>query len=509
MIAKSVNPLKADPTGTSTEQKVLERMIIGRLRSVKGDILKLIAIEDAFGLKGVTRNLASASTQVNITDKQVLVRIVDIQNGIDESDLLKFEDQPHVTVRYGLDDVGPERVEFIAGQHRAPIRLTLGRLSLFSNAKEDVLKIEVTSTDLHAFYHHLGLLPNKKTQQSYIPHLTVAYLKPGTGQKYIGPSGLEDYELTFKSIQYSNLAREHSTIALNALWSFQTDDLKLAAFVDWIKSQMSKKVLAKAQALGQDNIDHWLGKYITDVFTKGMSRSWDYLKKTPGVKLDFYRGGKQEFLRSSFFRPVTIERVKLLITRSLNELEGMTDAIATQVQRTLADGFIRGENPFDIARRINKDVDQIGLKRAQAIARSEVVRAYNEGALEGMELLGVEEVGVMVEWRTSRLGTTKRGNPSPCAICAPLEGVVMPIKKARGLLPRHPSCLCSWIPANVGEDQKDQIRTRSRVKAAIEKSLRAGMPKRTKRTMAEERAKNRWPGARVKITSDVPKGILE
>jgi hypothetical protein len=99
-----------------------------------------------------------------------------------------------------------------------------------------------------------------------------------------------------------------------------------------------------------------------------------------------------------------------------------------------------GINPRDIGIQLNKLVD--GYKnRGTAIARTEVVRAFNEGALDGYENMGVPAIGVMVEWTTSGLGHTALGNPSPCKKCAPLSGLVLKIEEARGLLPRHPNAV--------------------------------------------------------------------
>ena len=46
------------------------------------------------------------------------------------------------------------------------------------------------------------------------------------------------------------------------------------------------------------------------------------------------------------------------------------------------------------------------------------------------EALGVEELGVAVEWATA-------GDEAVCELCEALEGVVLKIEEARGMLPRH------------------------------------------------------------------------
>ena len=123
-----------------------------------------------------------------------------------------------------------------------------------------------------------------------------------------------------------------------------------------------------------------------------------------------------------------------------------------------------------------------------------------------MELLGVEEVGIAVEWSTSGLGATALGNPSPCKLCEALQGIVMTIREARGLLPRHPRCLCGFIPANVGEDTKEQKRSKAEISKAIDRSLQAEAP--SKRTLAQQRQRSRWAGAGKRVRKRRPKELV-
>jgi hypothetical protein len=112
-----------------------------------------------------------------------------------------------------------------------------------------------------------------------------------------------------------------------------------------------------------------------------------------------------------------------------------------------------------------------------------------------------------------------------CPLCQPLEGVVMKIKEARGLIPRHVQCRCSFLPANVGEDPKKptrvnftdpktgevvtkhiaQTRSRGGIRSAVDRSIRAEIPKRTKRTLAQQKALSRWVGADEKFKTKRPK----
>jgi len=121
-----------------------------------------------------------------------------------------------------------------------------------------------------------------------------------------------------------------------------------------------------------------------------------------------------------------------------------------------------------IAREMNRTIDKMTRSRARVLARTEIIHAHAEGQLDSFEDLGVEEVGVEAEWSTA-------GDMHVCPVCSSLQGVVMSVAKARGLIPRHPQCRCAWIPANVGESAVGQKRGAA-AEAAMKKSILAEKP---------------------------------
>ena len=63
--------------------------------------------------------------------------------------------------------------------------IELGNINLFdSNDDFDVVKIDVISDDLQKINTALKELPNQTTFPVYEPHLTIAFIKKGTGDKY-------------------------------------------------------------------------------------------------------------------------------------------------------------------------------------------------------------------------------------------------------------------------------------------------------------------------------------
>lgn len=246
---------------------------------------------------------------------------------------------------------------------------------------------------------------------------------------------------------------------VNTRWAFSADPEKVRAFKQWLVKQ-SHDLLQS-----QSDREMWQ-RYVEQGFRRGAARSFDDVNRGRRVlsqesqqKLDFYAGTRDQFLRSSFHQPESVEKVRMLASRSFDEMENVTTDMATRMTRTLTDGLVQGQHPTEIARSLADDLD-ISSSRAETIARTEVIRAHAEGQLTAMEQMGVEEVGVMVEWSTA-------GDDKVCPACEPLEGVVLKLEEAAGMIPRHPRCRCAWVPANVGEDDEDQQRSARSIRRAV------------------------------------------
>ena len=259
----------------------------------------------------------------------------------------------------------------------------------------------------------------------------------------------------------------------NTRWKFHTDPEKIKAFQAWLKQQIASLIVGKTEE------ELWRA-YAEQGFKKGAGRAFDDVrmkklkKRHPEIFTeehqqsvqDFYRGTKEQFLRSAFARPVAVEKVKLLAGRSFDDLRGVTEQMSLKMSRALTDGLVQGDHPNKIAKALAEEVD-ISRDRAETVARTEIVRCHAEGQLEALEQLGVDEVGVTVEWTTS-------GDDAVCPQCEPLEGVVLKVSEAHGMLPRHPNCRCAFIPAGLGEDDDDQKISKKEIEVAVKESQKLG-----------------------------------
>jgi hypothetical protein len=113
-----------------------------------------------------------------------------------------LEDEPHTTLLYGLhEEVGLNEIKEVLNEFEfSPC--TIYNVSLFEN-DYDVLKFDVKGENLHEANAELKQFPYTSNFPNYHPHLTIGYLKKGTGQKYTKILNDLEYELIPRYVVYS------------------------------------------------------------------------------------------------------------------------------------------------------------------------------------------------------------------------------------------------------------------------------------------------------------------
>ena len=126
-----------------------------------------------------------------------------------------LEDEPHCTLLYGLhEEVSDSAVQAITDKHNFS-ECRISEVSLFENADFDVLKFNVSGDSIHECNEELATLPHTNKYPDYHPHLTVAYLLPGTGKKYVEKFKDLSYELVPTHCVYSKPDGSTSKLAVN------------------------------------------------------------------------------------------------------------------------------------------------------------------------------------------------------------------------------------------------------------------------------------------------------
>jgi len=113
--------------------------------------------------------------------------------------------EPHVTIRYGLRESAGGPVLAALGSE-PPTEVVAGRLACFEGPEHDVLYVPCEGGhrlfEWNKTLDRSGLEMEPSDHPEYVPHVTVAYLKPGMGKKYVGGRQLAGKRWLADRIEY-------------------------------------------------------------------------------------------------------------------------------------------------------------------------------------------------------------------------------------------------------------------------------------------------------------------
>ena len=139
-----------------------------------------------------------------------------IKDNISDQDLTGDgkESQIHVTVKYGIHTHDITDIKQAIWGY-GPIDIILGKIDVFENEDQDVVKIDVKSPQLHEFNKFISnKFDHTDSYPTYQPHITLAYLKPGLGKKYSGIKKFEGIEVKLEETIFSGNDYRETTIPL-------------------------------------------------------------------------------------------------------------------------------------------------------------------------------------------------------------------------------------------------------------------------------------------------------
>lgn len=272
------------------------------------------------------------------------------------------------------------------------------------------------------------------------------------------------------------------TNAASKRWQFLASPEKVDAFQGWLADQVERGLMVPdaGAPLGSP----WLSKNLDTSYRSGALRAYRDAKRAISGDESFLLEAEGQFVESMHQRTVKTSALRLLYTRQYSQLRGITDAMSGRLGQILAAGLADGKSPKDLASEISKAID-VSRQRAEAIAQTEITNAFVNGQLDAFEAMGIDSgLTIMAEW-------TNAGNP--CKACAAMSKVVLTIKEARGLIPRHVNCACCWA---LVEMHLPAVRGQKRSKAAIKAAIAASVKAETgKRAIKEATKVSKWKGA--------------
>lgn len=137
-------------------------------------------------------------------------------DSLDDDDIADSgkEDNPHVTVLYGLHTEDPDEVKELLKDVK-PFEIELGKISKFTTSDEhDVLKISVEGKELRNLNSLCKKLPYTSNYPKYQPHVTLAYVKKGEYDDMVGSSIFEGKKFKVNELVFSSKNESKTKIPL-------------------------------------------------------------------------------------------------------------------------------------------------------------------------------------------------------------------------------------------------------------------------------------------------------
>ncbi len=453
---------RIDPTRTITLRTSYAHEWVKRLNRLKGEIVKLIVDRDVFGFRTDARAVQNVFCPTGVgggVDPHCSPSVATISM----ADKLRQKGGfTFVTSQRKYQDIGQKGYAVSPYPKRSAI--INGKVS-----RDHIKSFMKKNSDLLAKPNHaVGAWRDPETKKTYLDVSIVTRSRKdaitlgrrfnqisifdfehgktintgGTGQAqnnfdWLGRNGRGDRQSIRRVEQVANTD-----------WRFYDAPQQAQAFLDWLQTRIAQTVLSRAeQAIIQ--------RFVGQAYVRGISRAREDVE---GYDVRGMR--REQFARDVLKRAPS--KIQLLIARNRRDVESVIEQMRVKLQRTLTDALLRRSRASEIAKLLNADIDDTAIRRLRAVAHDGIVRAHAEGQLEGYEAQGITEVVVMVEWLTA-------GDEKVCPACEDLEGIVVSVQMAHGMLPRHVGCRCAFGVA--GRYQKGQKRSPRRVGAAIERSL--------------------------------------
>lgn len=238
-------------------------------------------------------------------------------------------------------------------------------------------------------------------------------------------------------------------------FAFARSQAKLAAFMEWLQKQVDAGILTTKDLyqIGTSVDAVWMNKYLLDSYRRGVERA-RYEMSGVGVSIPSLSeiGGVMAAINGNVFH---VDRLGLIYTRVFEDLKGITNAMDAQISRVLAQGLADGDGPRLLARKLvatinGTNMGDLGItdtlgrfipakRRAEMLARTEVIRAHHLASIQEYRNFGVLDIKVMGEWRTA-------GDDRVCEKCASLEKRIFTLDEIEPMIPLHPNCRCIALP---------------------------------------------------------------
>lgn len=240
-------------------------------------------------------------------------------------------------------------------------------------------------------------------------------------------------------------------------FNFPLDSDKVNGFMRWVRNQTQAGIVevGELQQVGTSLNSAWQNKYLFNSYKRGVIRA-RYEMKRAGLNVPSLdeTGG----INSAMINPFHLDRLGAIYTRAYMGLVDITTNMEKIISHVLTDGLADGDNPRTIARMLVASINGQGMgdlaitdkvgrfiparRRAEMLARTEVIRAHHYATIQEYKNWAVEGVVVQAEFMTA-------GDDRVCPDCESKQGNIYTLDEVQNLIPVHPQCRCVAIPVKL------------------------------------------------------------
>jgi len=135
----------------------------------------------------------------------------------DDKKSMGRENDIHTTLFYGINSEDPrESIDLLS--RVKPFKIRLGLIDAFKDQDDhDVIKIQVESKDLEILHYDIeDSVKNGNKYPTYIPHITIAYVKKGSCDNLIGNEKFKGKIVEVNKVVFSSSDGSEKNISLNS-----------------------------------------------------------------------------------------------------------------------------------------------------------------------------------------------------------------------------------------------------------------------------------------------------
>lgn len=248
----------------------------------------------------------------------------------------------------------------------------------------------------------------------------------------------------FPFAAYEDLEPFDVPFAVSKQFQGQTRAEKSDNFRKWLERIVAAWLLWPRDRQG----NNWTAEQVSLGYWHGLKQAYTQVSPlSVSFGSPYSVAGFRIWLQNQQHAPKTIDSLRSLNARVYGGLEAIAADLENKGALAATDGLATGKSANQIYNTIDAEIRRIYENRAAKLADTEIVRASAEGQLDGFESLGVKQVGMLVEFKTSGLGNV-------CPICQSLAGTTYTIQQARGIIPVHAACACGWVVIKSNDTRK-------------------------------------------------------